>query len=205
MKSKTIIKYQNSFIKYQKSFAKHGVSHKALAWKSELAAARRYEQIVTDLDFNDKTILDVGCGFGDIIPFIESKSNNFDYTGIDITSEFIAAAKQKFPKYNFLNADYFGNPIKKKFDIVISSGALNSNFNNQYKYRESVIETLWGSAKEAVAFNMAGANPQPKNKKTNRVYYVDSLKILKYCFTLTSKIIFRHHYHPKDFSIVMYK
>jgi hypothetical protein len=56
-----------------------------------------------------------------------------------------------------------------------------------------------------LAFNMAGGHPQPKNIRKNRVYYVDSYQILKFCQSLTPKVIFRHHYRFNDFTIVMYK
>ncbi|MFH1706291.1 MAG: hypothetical protein ABH867_05285 [Patescibacteria group bacterium] len=81
---------------YQKSFQKYGVDSKALKWASKKATEIRYKEIVADFDFknhkfrkrdcfafarNDnkreicknKKILDVGCGFADILPYILKK------------------------------------------------------------------------------------------------------------------------------------
>lgn len=190
---------------YQRSFEKYGVHPKALQWKSEKAAELRYRELVADLDFEGKAILDVGCGFGDIIPFILSKSKQFKYTGVDIVPEFIKVAKERYPGYQFLLRDFFGHPLSKTFDVIISSGTLNFKIPEALAYRQRAIRLMFDQAKEILAFNMAGGHPPPENKKSSRVYFVDSLKILEYCFSLTSKLIFRHHYHRKDFTIVMFK
>ena len=190
---------------YRRSFAKHGVSHKALQWVSKDAAERRYVELVADIDFEGKSILDVGCGFGDIIPFIEDICRKFEYTGIDIVPEFVEAARKKHPDHDLHLGDYLNNPVGEVFDIVISSGTLNSNVENAIEKRKTAIKLMYDHASEVLVFNMAGSHPQPKSKEGGRVYYADSLEILDYCLGLTPKVIFRHHYHPKDFTIIMFK
>ena len=49
---------------YQKAFKKYKVHPKSLFWATEKAAVQRYKELVADLDFEGKTILDVGCGTG---------------------------------------------------------------------------------------------------------------------------------------------
>jgi SAM-dependent methyltransferase len=190
---------------YQQAFKKHKVSPKSLMWTSQKSITIRYQEILTDLNFEGKTILDVGCAFGNIIPFISEKAKKFKYTGIDIVPEFIQVARNKYPKHRFILQDYYGHPLKEMFDIVFTSGTLNANFGKPLSFRKKAIKTLFDHAKECLVFNMAGFHPQPKNNNKNIVYYADSLAILKYCFSLTSKIIFRHHYHQKDFTILMFK
>jgi len=190
---------------YKRSFKKYGVNARALQWASRQAQELRLRELIADLDFENKYILDIGCGFADIIPFIEAKTRNFDYTGVDLVPEFIEVCRHKYPKYKFIVADYFGNPIKEKFDIVLTSGTLNANIKNPYKYRFDAIKKMYDHAKEAIAFNMAGGYPQPENKKGNRVYYADLTKITDFCKSISKKIIVRKDYSPNDFTIVMFK
>lgn len=188
---------------YQKAFSKFGANARSLRWKSEKAAKLRYEQFMKDLDFEGKSILDVGCGFGDIIPFIQAKTETFTYTGYDLVPEFISIAKEKYQKYNFIVGDYFSHPSKHFFDIIMSCGTLNSNMSNALEFRKRAIQTMFDHANEAVIFNMAGNTPAPES--TKRILYADILGILEFCFTLTSKVILRNNYHKKDFTIVMFK
>ena len=208
-------KYEGKLESYRRTYKKYGVNARSLQYPSSKAQAKRFRELVTDIDFENRSVLDIGCGFGDIIPFIlsmrktnlfiEAKTRNVDYTGVDIVPEFIEVCRQKYPKYNFVIVDYFRNPLKKKFDIIITSGALNANIKNPYTYRKKAIKVMWEHSNEIVAFNMAGGNPQPQNKKGNRVYYANLNKIVDFCKTLTTNIIIRKAYSPKDFTIIIYK
>ena len=62
---------------YQNSYKKYGVSPRALKWCSEKAARQRYEQIIMNINFYKQSILDVGCGFGDIIHIAKTKENMY--------------------------------------------------------------------------------------------------------------------------------
>ena len=190
---------------YRETFRKYGIDHRALQWNSKQAQELRFKQLVNEIDFEGKNILDVGCGFGDIIPFISAKTKNFEYIGVDIIPEFLQVAKNKYPKRKFIERDYFENPIDEMFDIVLTSGTLNANIKNPYKYRARAIQVMWEHSNDVVAFNMAGAYPQLQNKKGNRVYYADLDKIIYFCKTLTTNIIIRKEYRPNDFTIIMFK
>jgi len=189
---------------YRASLAKYGVSPRALKWKTKEAALVRYRELFWDLDIEGKSILDVGCGFGDIINFLKSKTNNFSYFGIDLVPEFIEIARRNHPEANFVIGDFFSYKFERSFDIVVCCGALNSALEN-LESRFEAIKKMFSLASWALSFNMAGNHPQPLNKKGGRVYYVDSLEVLNFCFSLTSNLIFRHHYREKDFTIVMFK
>ena len=188
---------------YRKKYEKYGVDSRSLHWHSEKAAKQRYVQIVSDIDFSGKTILDVGCGFGDIIPYIKKESKEFEYTGVDVMPEFIEEAKKIHSEYTFLVKDYFNEPIDNKFDIVMCSGALNSNVDDNLSFRKDAIKTMYEHAQEVMVFNMAGKYPQPKTSATSNVWFADPLEILEYCMTLTPKVILRKHYHSREFTIVM--
>ena len=190
---------------YQKALEKYGISPKALQWSSWESQAKRLRELVKDIDFEGKSVLDVGCGFGDFINYIAAKNINFRYKGIDIVPEFIEFAKNRYSQFEFEARDYFNNPLEENFDIVVTSGTLNNYPENPMEDRKKNIATLWEHTNEVLAFNMAGGHPQPENSPEKRVFYADSLEILNYCFSLSSKVIFRHHYHDKDFTIVIFK
>ena len=113
---------------YQKRFKKYGVDLRAVQFASKKAQDIRFNELVSDLKFTNKTILDVGCGFADIIPYIEKKIKNlaphkagagFEFTGVDLVSEFIEVCKQKYPKHTFIVRDYFGKPLEKNSTLFL--------------------------------------------------------------------------------------
>ena len=190
---------------YQKRFKRFGGRAQSLSWSHIGAAHQRFRQIWTETDFSNKSVLDVGCGFGYLGKFLTKKFDNVNYLGVDIVPEFIEKAKIRRPNLSFAVRDYLFDPMDQKFDIVVASGILNSNVPNNMDYRKNAIKTMFDHANEALVFNMLGSHPQPTQPAQKNVWYANSLEILTYCMTLTSKVIFKSHYNSKDFTIVMYK
>jgi 2-polyprenyl-3-methyl-5-hydroxy-6-metoxy-1,4-benzoquinol methylase len=61
---------------------------------------QRLERVVELLDLSKK-VLDVGVGWGDIVPLILRKNPMADYTGIDFSNEVIDNLKKKYPSQKF--------------------------------------------------------------------------------------------------------
>ena len=74
---------------------KKGDSINALWWPSQERQHLTFNAFKNNIDFNNTTILDVGCGFCDFYHFLKSKDINVNYNGIDISSKIIDVAKKK--------------------------------------------------------------------------------------------------------------
>jgi len=189
---------------YKNKFKKFGVDPKSLLWKSWGAAHQRFRQFWAEIDFSDKSVLDIGCGFGEFGKFLLKRYKNVDYTGVDIVPEFIEVAKKEVAGGKFEVKGY--NDLDDQYDIVIASGVLNSNKGDQnLEYRQKAIKKMFSLSKNIFALNMLGGHPSPINKPESNIWYADSVEILKYCLSLTRRVILRHHYHPRDFTVFMYK
>lgn len=189
---------------YQDKFKKFGVDPKSLLWKSRGAAHQRFRQFWAEIDFNDKKVLDIGCGFGEFGKFLFKRYKNVEYTGIDVVPEFIENAKKEVPEGEFYVEDF--NNFNGQYDVVIASGVLNSNKGSRnLEYRKNSIKRMFELTDDVFAFNMLGGHPIPTNKEDSNVWYSDSLEILDYCTSLTHRVVLKANYHPRDFTILMYK
>jgi ubiquinone/menaquinone biosynthesis C-methylase UbiE len=90
----------------------------ALADNNEIPEIRvkRLEMISTMIDTNKK-ILDVGAGWGDIIPILLRENPDLRYTGIDFSSEIISRLEKKYPHLTFCHCNL--QDITEKYDIII--------------------------------------------------------------------------------------
>ena len=191
---------------YQKKFRRFGSSPKALQWYSKKAQIIRFLKFVQYLDISHHSVLDIGCGFADIIPILRNRFVDFTYTGVDLVPEFIAIAKERYPECSFFTKDYLKNPFVRKFDYILCSGVLNGNLGNPeftMQYRLRAIRVMFSHCYLSLAFNMAGANPQPKNHPNSKIYYADSNVIKGFGSVLTPNYIFIKDYQPKDFTCIM--
>ncbi len=78
-------------------------------------------------DFQNKfiedgaNILDLGCGPGNNIATILENKPNCCFTGIDLSKQFIKAAKTKFPQFVFIQKNILEISSSTKYDIILAS------------------------------------------------------------------------------------
>lgn len=193
---------------YKEKFKKFGVHSKSLLWQGSGASYQRFKQFWKEINFADKKVLDIGCGFGKMGKYLTKKFKNVDYKGIDYTNEFVENGKRMYPYLKLELVNFHELTKTEDYDIVLASGVLNSNYGSDkknYDYRKKAIKKMFSLTNHILGFNMLGENPPARNTKNSNIWYANSLEILKYCMTLTPKIVFKSNYNSKDFTIIMYK
>jgi SAM-dependent methyltransferase len=165
--------------------------------------ALRFKYLVEKVDISDKSILDVGCGMGDLLPFLYAKADDFQYQGVDINPNFIEIAKKRYSGHQFDVIDPFAVDLKRKFDVVLTSGVMNHNVPGWLELRKQMIRRLFDMADEVLAFNMAGADHEIPD--TPQIAYALIPQIIDFCNTLSPKVELTAGYNPKDFAVTMYK
>jgi|688.fasta_scaffold32847_5 SAM-dependent methyltransferase len=71
------------------------------------------------LSVENKNVLDLGCGTGLAVQFLRCKSKQ--YVGVDLSSEMLAVAREKFPDHLFFEKSILDLELSKEFDLVISA------------------------------------------------------------------------------------
>lgn len=144
---------------YSQRFIEEGVSINSVGWKNEETQLLRFSKLLQDIDIENKTILDIGCGLGDLIPFLKLKCKTFNYIGIDICHEFIEHCKKTYindKNCSFLVVDpiEFCNSQQYDFDIAIASGTFTYKTSNTEDYTNSALTRIIETTKLSFCFNM---------------------------------------------------
>lgn len=82
-----------------------------------------YESVLTDLDLNNKNLLEVGSGRGGGLDYISRYKNLSSLTGIDLSSKAISKATNSFSRsnINFVNASADNIPLDdNSIDVIIN-------------------------------------------------------------------------------------
>jgi len=66
----------------------------------------RFEAFLQSHDIGGKSILDVGCGAGDLWQYLQHKSIECNYTGFDLSPEMINRCRERFPDVAFDYGDF---------------------------------------------------------------------------------------------------
>ena len=140
---------------YNKRFELHGRDIKTVGWGSEQSQRQRFEVLFRGLNPKGKTILDVGCGLGDLIPFLESQTDgNFNYIGIDIAEKLVDDARLTYGHAGrvFHAGDIFSTTVPP-IDIAVLSGALSLKVPGIEEYANATMKRMFELSREAACLN----------------------------------------------------
>ena len=184
-------------------------SPRVLGWRSLDAQQNRFQALCQPLDLIDKSILDLGCGYGDLKRYIDklnsqqltSTHNISSYIGIDQHEAFIKSARLKFLKTAntaFIKDD-FSSMTLPKVDIVMASGSLNY-YSREKDYLHKLIIAMYESARYAVAFNLLDRRYFTSSKL---LIAYEPQEILEFCRLICVNSQLLDHYENNDFTIIM--
>lgn len=104
-----------------------GEAHRAIfagsAGQYEWEAALMREEVLAAGIGPDDSILDVGCGFGVLVGWLEATGWRGGYLGVDVTPEFVAMARARHPGREFAVGDarlLAGVVGRRRFDWAVA-------------------------------------------------------------------------------------
>jgi trans-aconitate methyltransferase len=175
---------------------------KSLAWFSEEDQLKRFEILAEIGDLNNCSVLDIGCGNGDLCYYLSQHFANVSYHGIDMIPAFLDNAIEKnkhVPSAAFYLGDFMqGNlPIA---DYILVSGSLNYK-NSDPDFIFKAIAHLYAHSKIALGFNLLSKTVNPDG-----ILMAYSPKtITDFCKTLSNTVVVKENYVEGDFSVMLYK
>ncbi|WP_172592313.1 class I SAM-dependent methyltransferase [Nitrosomonas supralitoralis] len=181
---------------------KHGTVE-SLGWRGEHSQQARYQALIKVANLNGQSILDVGCGYGDLKAFLDLHFSDFDYLGIDQMQEFIAEARNRYEgiaRTTFFQSD-FSTAELPLVDIVFASGALGYRCRNKSFYIDMICK-LYNSAQVALAFNMLDKRHFPQH---DLLVAHDREEILAFCQVLSSRVECIEGYLEDDFTVLVHR
>ncbi len=204
MVKKEIVKDLKSY--WDANAEKHGDSPQALDWGSRTSQVKRFEVLCDILPLSKPfTVLDVGCGLGDLQELMAKWFKQpFTYTGVDISPKMIELAREKYPGVNFKVHD-MAKPLWTLFDYVLLSGTLNKRIADkaeQYEWALNVLKECWDHSEKGMAFNMLSTYAD--HTAPDDFQYQPS-KILEFCMGLSRWVKLDHTYMPHDFTVFLWR
>lgn len=176
-------------------------------WGSEDSQHARFEILNEIGPISGHSVLDVGCGSGDLLTFLrEVGSRPRDYVGCDLSQEIIELAREKHPQHAFRHCDVLKFPIdlhKDGFDYVLASGlfALEEELWKERTLRKLI--KMFRICRMGMGANFLSSFSKGDDPES---HYSDPGELLSSVMReITPKAILRHDYRQNDFTIFLYK
>ncbi len=186
--------------RYSKRYLVHGESPLTVGWGSSEQQQYRFARALECADFAARTVLDVGCGFGDFFAFLRTRRVPIGkYVGIDINPEFIAVATKKYASAEFACASLI-DAEEGRFasDIVVMLGLL--NFKQEVlenpRYSRDMVTKGYSLCRETLIADFLSVRITDDYPKEDFVYYYDPRKVLELGLELSPNVVLKHDYRP---------
>ena len=193
--SKKILRY------YSRLLEEHGYDPQSVGWGNlKGKQSLRFDILCQIGNLSNSTILDVGCGFGDLYRYLQYKKIIVKYLGVDINDELLKIGRKINPKIKLELRDIEKKKFTRKFDWVIASGI--TSHGSTYSHIKSVLSEMFRICKKGVAMNFVS---DFVDYKTKGLFYSSPEKIYSIMRTLSNRVVLRHDYMPYEFTIYVYK
>lgn len=177
---------------------------RSLHWNSEKSQLKRFQSLMRLGNFNNASLLDVGCGRGDFLTFLNQKKITLkSYLGIDLMPEFIDFAQKKHPHVSFQLGDFFKTQFFDTFDFVICNGALNLKEENNLMLLNRMIVKSLKIAKKAFGITLLKHAPFYINDP--RFFHYQEKEVKRLVKNLGFSFKIYSDYVENDFTLIVYK
>jgi SAM-dependent methyltransferase len=194
---------------YASKLEEFGNTNLGVDWNSKASQYLRFEQLTKVINEDQFSVLDYGCGYGELVNYLSGFENSqMTYFGYDISKKMLKKASSIF-KYR-KDVKFLGSLEKQKFDFVIASGILNVKLNlaTDSEWLDYVITTLHELNELGIkgfSFNALTVYSEQKYMK-DYLYYADPLFLFDYCKKHFSKdVSLLHDYKLYEFTLIIRK
>jgi SAM-dependent methyltransferase len=163
----------------------------------------RFETFLLDHDVHGKSILDLGCGVGDLWAHLQSREIACEYVGLDLSAEMIAHCRERFTGTDFQHVNVLEWDPNRRFDYVVSFGIHNIRVRHARVMLETVTRRQFELCTKAAHVSLLtdryakGFAPYLQPWRAEHV--------LTLALAITPYVVLRHDYLPNDLSVTLYR
>ena len=189
---------------YEDKVRRYGYDHRGLGFRNKSSQEKRFEALLELGDLDGARLLDVGCGFGDLLAFLKERGIEPVYTGIDVCKPMIERCRERFDGEEaiFRVADVMEFEPLKIYDYVVASGLFGLDAEGSRERIRPTLERMFAWSRIGMAANfLSTRSPHPVDGRV----YVDPAKALEAGLSLAPSARIDHTYLPNDFTLYLYK
>jgi SAM-dependent methyltransferase len=191
----------------------HGAVPQALDWGTRPRQEVRFEVLWSLLrNHPGGSVLDVGCGLGDLHRFLRSKGWSGKYSGIDIVPEFVGIARERCPGSDVrvvdladLATDHSAGPVRDlEADFVYASGIFNHALPTKTEIANAdlMLAAMFGLCRVAVVCDWLSAFVDFRRPES---CHWSPGTVLDMSRRLTRRITLKMDFLPFEFATVLWK
>jgi SAM-dependent methyltransferase len=186
---------------FSESLRRYGYDPRSLGWV-EGTQETRFRVLTAIGDLEGSTVLDVGCGFGDLYEFLGRQGTSVDYTGVDLNPDLVDIARKRHPDARFIAADFEEAKVGGRFDWAFASGVFNYRVSDHPAFVGNMVRKMFRSARKGIAIDFLDSRG---TFFSAGLYHPDPADIYRLCSRLSKRVVLRCDYKPTEFCVYVYR
>jgi SAM-dependent methyltransferase len=188
---------------YEAHVQRFGYGYRALGFGRRSSQEKRFGAILGLGELHGASLLDVGCGFGDLLAWLEARGVQPRYTGVDLCQPMVAHCRKRFAGSDarFVTGDALTWTPEAPADFVVASGIFGLAARDARTRLRPTLARLFTFCRKGLAVNFLS------NRAPRRVarLQLDPCEMLKEALALTPSVRLDHSYLPNDFTLLLYR
>lgn len=173
----------------------------ALGWKDVESQQSRFKALAGIANLSDRSVLDAGCGYGDLLPYFSALYKDITYIGIEQIPELLQEAIARYgsrPAATFIHGN-FTTDLLPAVDYVFASGSLNyQSADPDFIFK--AIDKLYAACNYGFAFNLLSYIIP-----NGFLVAYNSNELISFCRSRCEAVKLVQGYDSNDFTVYMYK
>lgn len=187
---------------YDGLVARYGHDPRACDYGHPASQRAKFQVLAEALALSGRRVLDVGCGFADFEGYLAQRHPGVHYEGVDVSPRMVAEARRLHPRLAIRRLDIFSEDPGGPYDLVTANGIFYLLGAEAESWMFRLVTRMYELCSEAVAFNTLSARaPDAQGDE----FHADPGRVLAFCQGLTPWVTLRHDYHPRDFTVYLYR
>ncbi|ONG51679.1 hypothetical protein BKE38_15710 [Pseudoroseomonas deserti] len=185
--------------RYAERLARFGHDPRSLGWDKRQHRLR-YAALLDYWPRERLSVLDVGCGFGDLAGFCAAGGRDIAYTGIDLSPELIATGSAAAPDRDLRVWDWDVEGAPGRFDLILASGLFHHRLEDSEGFIHRMLLRFRAAAAMGFAVNFMSTTAE---RRYPHLHYADPAAMLAQGLSLSRRVLLRHDYMPFEFTLIV--
>ena len=177
---------------------------RTVGWNSRQDQELRFDMLYRGLDATGLSVLDIGCGLGDLAAFLNARTGgDYDYTGIDLSERLVRQADENFggKRRTFIAGDILAMDNLGTYDLVFMSGALSFRIEDNMALAMAMIKRMFSVCGKTLTMNFLSSHVDFELEKN---FHYDPARLLSFAKTVTPWVSLFHDYPLWEFTLQMH-
>ena len=189
---------------YSAAIASGANEHERVLWHDAARQYYRFKEIaefIPDIARPQLSVLDVGCGNGEFLKYLNFCGFRGAYSGIDSHAGMVEEVARRFPGVSVSRKDILNDKIDAA-DVVVMSGIFNVDCGQSADYVRAVVTAAFGIARDLVIFNAISTHV---SRRDEGHFYLDPADAISIAGGLSGRFALRHGFVPYNYTVAVYK